>query len=106
MAAARPAGPLHEFERRTARAAARLSRRRRRAQRAVLALLTREEDYVYARPSLTNAKLRRLELLAGAPHRQGRSGVITRFYRLQEIRDRERALPAQAQRAYQQLVAD
>ncbi len=34
-------------------------------------LLTREEDYAYAQPSLTRKKLRRLELRAGAP--KGRS---------------------------------
>jgi transposase len=69
-------------------------------------LLTREEDYAYARPSLTAAKLRRLELLAGAPRRQGQRGKTTRPYRLQEVRDRERELSAQAERAYQRLVAD
>jgi transposase len=30
------------------------------------ALLTREEDYAYAQPSLTKKKLRRLEITAGA----------------------------------------
>jgi hypothetical protein len=69
-------------------------------------LLTRGEDYAYARPSLTKAKLRRLELLAGAPRRQGQRGVITKPYRLPEVRDRERELAVQAERAYERLVAD
>jgi transposase len=69
-------------------------------------LLTRGEDYAYARPSLTAAKLRRIELLAGAPRRQGQRGKTTRPYRLQDVRDRERELSAQAERAYQRLVAD
>jgi transposase len=69
-------------------------------------LLTRGEDYAYARPSLTESKLRRIELLAGAPRRQGQRGKTTRPYRLQEVRDRERELSAQAERAYQRLVAD
>jgi hypothetical protein len=30
-------------------------------------LLTREEDYAYAQPSLTNKKRRQLEITAGAP---------------------------------------
>jgi transposase len=34
-------------------------------------LLTREEDYAYAQPSLTAKKLRRLELTAGAPSQRG-----------------------------------
>jgi transposase len=69
-------------------------------------LLTRGEDYAYARPSLTKAKLRRLELLAGDTPRRGQRGVITKPYRLQEVRDRERELSLQAERAYQRLVAD
>jgi hypothetical protein len=69
-------------------------------------LLTCGEDYAYARPSLTKAKLRRLELLAGAPRRQGQRGVITKPYCLQEVRDRERELALHAERAYARLVAD
>ena len=34
-------------------------------------LLTRGEDYAFAQPSLTTKKMRRLELTAGAPRRQG-----------------------------------
>jgi transposase len=34
-------------------------------------LLTRGEDYAFAQPSLTNKKMRRLELAAGAPKFQG-----------------------------------
>jgi hypothetical protein len=69
-------------------------------------LLTQAEDYAHARPSLTAAKLRRLELLAGAPRRQGQRGKTTRPYRLQDVRDRGRELSAQAERAYQRLVTD
>jgi len=35
-------------------------------------LLTREEDYAFARPAMTRNKIRRLELLAGAPAQKGR----------------------------------
>jgi transposase len=38
-------------------------------------LLTNEQDYAFGRPTLTRKKLRRLELLAGAPRRQGQPGV-------------------------------
>ena len=41
-------------------------------------LLTREEDYAYAQPSLTDKKMRRLELTAGAPQRQGQAGDLGR----------------------------
>jgi Mg-chelatase subunit ChlI len=60
----------------------------------------------YGRPSLTSAKLRRVELLAGAPRRQRRRRETTRPYHRQEVRDRERELSAQAERAYQRVVAD
>jgi transposase len=62
-------------------------------------LLTREEDYAYARPTLVRTKLRRLHLAAGAeppvtPSAKGRT------------RDQERALAEQAESAYRRLVAD
>lgn len=62
-------------------------------------LLTREEDYAYARPTLVRTKLRRLHLAAGAkppaaPNAKGRT------------RDQERALAEQAESTYRRLVAD
>jgi transposase len=62
-------------------------------------LLTREEDYAYARPTLLRSKLRRLHLAAGAeppatPSAKGRT------------REQERALAEQAESAYRRLVAD
>jgi len=107
--AARIAGPLHAFAKRI--------RARRGNNVATIAvarklcvlfwhLLTRGEDYAYARPSLTKTKLRRLELLAGDPPRRGQRGVITKPYRLQEVRERERELAQQAEHAYERLVAD
>jgi transposase len=62
-------------------------------------LLTREEDYAYARPTLVRTKLRRLHLAAGAeppvtPSAKGHT------------RDQERALAEQAESAYRRLVAD
>jgi hypothetical protein len=38
-------------------------------------LLTRGQDYAFSQPSLTTKKLRRLELAAGAPRRQGGRNV-------------------------------
>jgi transposase len=38
-------------------------------------LLSREQDYAYAQPSLTKKKLRRLELTAGAPKSQVKPGI-------------------------------
>src|SRR3954470_10538959 len=66
-------------------------------------LLTRGEDYAFAQPSLTKKKMRRLELQAGAPRfRGGRSVWSTN----EAMREAERALALQAQRAYERNVKD
>jgi transposase len=67
-------------------------------------LLSRGEDYAYARPSLVAQKLRALELAAGAPSRRGQRGS-THAYNLKEVRTRERALSEQAELAYAKLTA-
>ena len=73
---------------------------------AVLAwhLLTKDEDYAFARPSLTTNKLRKLELRAGHPAHRGRRGA-TYAYNFKETRRREQELGLQAERAYQHLTA-
>jgi transposase len=68
-------------------------------------MITRGEDYAFARPSLTAKKLRALELKAGRPSRRGRKGTAA-GYSLKDVRARENALAEQAERAYAQLVAD
>jgi hypothetical protein len=68
-------------------------------------MIERDEDYAFARPSLTDRKLRALELRAGMPSRQGKKGNAA-AYSLKEIRQRERELAEQAEHAYRQLVAD
>ena len=67
-------------------------------------LLTREQDYAFAQPSLTAKKLRLLEVTAGAPTRRGKpSGVwATR----ERMRQAERELAQQAEHAYQRTVRD
>jgi transposase len=67
-------------------------------------MLTRGEDYAYARPSLIAQKRRTLELKAGAPPRRGQRGS-TYGYNLKEVRARERALSEQAEVAYEKLTA-
>jgi transposase len=66
-------------------------------------LLTRGEDYAFAQPSLTTKKMRRLELQAGAPRRQGGHGVWSTNA---AMRQAERELALQAQRAYERTVKD
>lgn len=68
-------------------------------------MIERGEDYAFARPSLTEKKLRKLELRAGMPSRRGQKGTAS-AYNLKEVRRRERELAEQAERSYRQLVAD
>jgi hypothetical protein len=63
------------------------------------------QDYAFARPSLTDKKLRSLELRAGLPPRRGQRGRAA-AYSLKEVRRRERALAEQAELAYRQLVGN
>jgi transposase len=106
--AVREPGPLRAFYERV--------RARRGAQVAAVAtarklahlfwcLLTREQDYAFAQPSLTRRKVRRLELATGAPSRKGQvpAGQGLRNKRICEA---ERALAAQAEQAYRRTIAD
>jgi hypothetical protein len=65
----------------------------------------RGEDYAFARPSLTDKKLRALELRAGMPARQGQKGSAAN-YSLKDVRRHELELAEQAEHAYRQQVAD
>jgi transposase len=103
----RQPGPLHAFFERV--------RARRGHQVAVVAaarklaclfwcLLTREQDYAYAQPSLTKKKLRRLELTAGAPSRKA---IKTGLWAANDaMRQAERELAQQAETAYARTVRD
>ena len=68
-------------------------------------MITRGQDYAFARPSLTAKKLRALELKAGMPSRRGQKGTAA-GYSLNDVRAREKALAEQAEHADTQLVAD
>jgi transposase len=68
-------------------------------------MITRGQDYAFARPSLTAKKLRALELKAGMPPRRGQKGPAA-AYSLRQVRTREKQLAEHAERAYAQLVAD
>lgn len=68
-------------------------------------LLTKDQDYAFGRPSLTRQKTRRLELLAGAPPLPRRhDGPPVRPTAKQRAAETE--LQAQAEQAYQRLIAD
>jgi len=104
--AARTTGPLRAFHERIA-----VRRGRNIATVAVARklamiawhLLSRNEDYAFARPSLTREKLRRLELMTGAEQQQGkRIGVFA----TKEQHRLDKELAAQAELAYRRLVQD
>ena len=67
-------------------------------------LLTREQDYAYAQPSLTRKKLRRLELTAGAAAQRGTKTGL--WAANDAMRKAERELARQAETAYQRSVTD
>jgi transposase len=68
-------------------------------------LITRGEDYAFARPSLTAHKRRKLELAAGATSRRGPVRGGTHDYHVKQLRDQERAIVEHSERAYEVTVA-
>jgi transposase len=67
-------------------------------------LLTREQDYAFGRPAMTRNKIRKLELLAGAPPQKGRHGIAGG--KSKAVFDAERELSRQTEAAYRRLVND
>jgi transposase len=107
-AAAKSPGPLRAFAERTA------ARRGRHVatvavarKLAVLAwcLLTRGEDYAFARPALVARKIRALELAAGAPRRKP-GPKPDPIWKTAAQDAAERRAAEQAERAYRRLIAD
>ena len=105
-AAVKTPGPLRAFYQRL--------RARRGPQIAVVAtarkllvlawhLLTRNEEYVFARPSLVARKWRTLELQAGHPPKVGQRGMAY-TYNLKTVRRQEWEVCLQAERAYAELT--
>jgi hypothetical protein len=100
-------GPLRAFfERIRARRGAQIAATATARKLAVLFwhLLSRGEDYAFARPAMTRHKIRRLELLAGAPPQKGRHGIAGG--KSKAVFDAERELSRQAEAAYRRLVSD
>lgn len=106
-AAAKAAGPLRAFflrirARRGLQVAAVATARK----LAVLCwhLLTKETDYLWARPALVANKLRAMELQAGLPAKKGNKRGPAYAYNVKELRDREIELARHAERAYERFV--
>jgi transposase len=106
--ASRAPGPLRAFYQRV--------KARRGFQKAVVAtarkltvlawhLITKDQDYAFARPGLVTHKRRKLELAAGAPSRRGNYGLPGAAYNDKQRRNEEKLAVEQAEHAYQVLVA-
>jgi transposase len=108
--AARTTGPLRAFHQRVkARRGANIATVAVARKLVVIAwnMLRRSEEYAFARPSLHREKLRRFELMLGAERQQGkRLATAGRTFATIDQRNAEKALAAQAETAYQRLMAD
>lgn len=106
-AAAKSPGPLHAFfvriraKRGHLIAAVAVARKL-----AVLCwhVLTKEEDYLWARPALVANKTRAMELQAGRPQRKGNQRGPAYAYNVKALRDQEMELARQAERNYARFV--
>ena len=67
-------------------------------------LLTKEEDYLWARPALVANKTRAMELQAGLPQKKGNRRGSTYAYNVKELQDQERQLAERAERSYEHFV--
>jgi transposase len=68
-------------------------------------LLTKETDYLWARPALVATKLRAMELQAGMPARKGNKRGPAYAYNVKELRDREIDVARRAEHAYEHFVS-
>jgi transposase len=67
-------------------------------------LLTKQSDYLWARPALVANKRRSLELQAGRPAKKGNRRGSAYAYNVKTLRTQETAIAEQAERAYEQFV--
>ncbi len=68
-------------------------------------MLTRREDYRWARPSLVAHKRRAMELAAGQPQKKGNRRGATYAYNVKEMRHQEMQIAERAQESYEHFVA-
>jgi hypothetical protein len=106
-AAAKTPGPLHAFFVRI--------RAKRGHQIAAVALarkltilcwhlLSKETDYLWARPALVASKVRKMELQAGQPQNKGNRRGPTYAYNIKELRTREMNVARHVEAAYENFV--
>ena len=76
-------------------------------KRAVLCwhMLSKEEDYLWARPALVANKRRAMELQAGRPQQKGNRRGPAYAYNVKALREQEIQLARQAELSYERFVA-
>jgi len=67
-------------------------------------VLTKEQDYLWARPALVANKMRAMEIQAGLPQKKGNQPGPAYAYNVKALRDQELALAQQAERNYARFV--
>ena len=68
-------------------------------------LLTKDADYLFARPAMVAKKIRDMELASGQPAKKGARRGAAYAYNIKSLRDQEKAIAENAERAYAHLVS-
>ncbi|RWV77189.1 hypothetical protein GW17_00062022 [Ensete ventricosum] len=68
-------------------------------------LLTKDEDYLWARPALVASKTRAMELQAGHPQQKGCRRGPAYAYNVKALRNQEILVATQAERSYERFTA-
>jgi len=105
--AAKTPGPLHAFfVRIRARRGHQIAAVATARKLAVLCwhMLSKEEDYLWARPALVANKMRAMELQAGRPQQKGNRRGPAYAYNIKALREQEMHLARQAERNYERFV--
>jgi transposase len=68
-------------------------------------MLTKGEDYHWARPSLVAHKRRAMELAAGQPQKKGSKRGASYAYNVKDLRQQEARIAEHAEKSYEQFVA-
>ena len=67
-------------------------------------MLSKEEDYLWARPALVANKLRTMELRAGRPQQKGNRRGPAYAYNVKALREQEMQIARQTERNYERFV--
>lgn len=67
-------------------------------------MLTKKQDYLWARPALVANKLRAMELQAGEPQKKGNKRGPAYAYNVKALREQEMRITNQAEQSYERFV--